>query len=166
VILIVNCFLIFWLFQKTHYSWIKLFKKFSHLNWLIILSLIFNLSTISKSSDDIKILIWNKFYIWCLIIFLFFIFKYFFLNGVYSYFFLIIMFLLPGLFVSQNCFINETQILFLSSSYIWKTFFVIIRILMIFVVFTLFAWTTSFMEINDGLEFILKPLKKINFPLK
>ncbi|MDV3164638.1 MAG: hypothetical protein Q8804_02510, partial [Pigeon pea little leaf phytoplasma] len=37
--------------------------------------------------------------------------------------------------------------------------------LLIFVVFTLFAWTTSFMEINDGLEFILKPLKKINFPL-
>ncbi|MDO8063905.1 energy-coupling factor transporter transmembrane component T [Candidatus Phytoplasma bonamiae] len=166
IILIVNCFLIFWLFQKTHYSWIKLLNKFSHLNWLIILSLIFNLSTISKSNDDIKILIWNKFYIWCLIILFFLIFKYFFLNGFYSYFFLIIMFVLPGVFVSQNWFINETQVLFLSSNYIWKTFFVIIRILMIFIVFTLFALTTSFLEINDGLEFILKPLKKINFPLE
>ncbi|MDO8053953.1 energy-coupling factor transporter transmembrane protein EcfT ['Opuntia sp.' phytoplasma] len=166
IILIVNFFLILWLLQKTNYSWVKLLKKFSHLNWLIILSLIWNLSTVSKSSDDIKIFMWNNFYIWCLITLLFFIFKYYFVNGFYSYFFLIIIFLLPRFFVSRSWFINETQILFLSSNYIWKTFFVIIRILMIFLVFALFSGTTSFMEINDGLEFILKPLKKINFPLE
>ncbi|MDO8059136.1 energy-coupling factor transporter transmembrane protein EcfT ['Crotalaria aegyptiaca' phytoplasma] len=166
IILIVNFFLIFWLLQKTNYSWVKLLKKFSHLNWLIILSLILNLSTVSKSSDDIKIFMWNNFYIWCFITLLFFIFKYYFVNSFYSYFFLIIILLLPRFFVSRSWFINETQILFLSSNYIWKTFFVIIRILMIFLVFALFSETTSFIEINDGLEFILKPLKKINFPLE
>ncbi|MDV3153702.1 MAG: energy-coupling factor transporter transmembrane component T [Candidatus Phytoplasma australasiaticum] len=166
VILIFNFFLVFWLFTKTNYSWIKLIKNISHLNWLIILSLIFNLSTMSKAYDDIKILMWDKFYIWFLIVLLFFVFKYYFLSGLYSYVFLLINFLLPSLFFSRGWFIGNIKMLFLSPNYIWKTFFVIIRILMIFLMFTLFSLTTSFMEINDGLELILKPLKKIHFPLE
>ncbi|MFW8664820.1 hypothetical protein ACOES3_03110, partial [Candidatus Phytoplasma citri] len=60
-----------------------------------------NLSTVSKSSDDIKIFMWNNFYIWCLITLLFFIFKYYFANGFYSYFFLIIIFL-RGFKINSN----------------------------------------------------------------
>ncbi|MDV3205275.1 MAG: energy-coupling factor transporter transmembrane component T [Weeping tea tree witches'-broom phytoplasma] len=148
-------------------SFIRLLKKISNFNFLIIFSLMVHLSLTRSSQHDIEICIWPIPYTLLLILIFAYILKKKINKYVYYILFFFFIFILPFLIYKLNFLApNILQIFFLKPQHLLKILSLLIRILLILILFMLFGETTSFMEMNYGLENVLRPLKKIKFPLE
>ncbi|MCQ9618685.1 MAG: Energy-coupling factor transporter transmembrane protein EcfT [Candidatus Phytoplasma pruni] len=166
---------LFFLLMHLNFSVVKMLKRISHLKFLILLSLIFHISLKEEAGRDISFQVWNVYLILFSLGVFYFVFKKIFPKNIYSFLFVIFFLAMPFLTSHLNLlkthripFIHEdyTVQLFLKKTDFLKIILIFIRILLILTVITLFNETTSFMEINDGLEIVLKPLKKLKFPLE
>jgi energy-coupling factor transport system permease protein len=166
---------LFFLLIHLNFSFIKILKRISNLKILILLSLIFHISLKGEYSENISFWLWNIYLMLFGLFVFYFVFKKIFSKKVYSLFFVIFFFLLP-FYMSYFSLLGNNKIPFTKSEYTIQLFLkktdfckiilIFIRFLLILTVITLFNETTSFMEINDGLEIVLKPLKKLKFPLE
>ncbi|WP_341266624.1 energy-coupling factor transporter transmembrane component T [Candidatus Phytoplasma fraxini] len=103
-------------------------------------------------------------------VFLYFI-SFFFIQNKYKKFYVFIMFLLmfcvPSilvvLFPDKS---NDFAHFYVEKKVFFNIFLIFFRICIFFMLNLLIIQTTSFIEINDGLEIILKPLKILKFPIE
>ncbi len=80
-------------------------------------------------------------------------------------FIIIFTFLLNILFYSGETILWEWGIFHISVEGIEKAIFIAIRLLLLIIATSLLTLTTSPMQLTDGMESLLKPLKKIKFPV-
>ncbi|TVY12330.1 energy-coupling factor transporter transmembrane component T family protein [Candidatus Phytoplasma pini] len=153
----------------------KLLKQILNLHFLVVFSLIIHLS-FKPQEKSIIFYTWKNINIF---LFLFFIILFFyppFAKKYIKYFFLLFLFLFVFLipfwiskFPNKNILSfqkNDIQKVYLQRKDILQIFLIVIRLSLIFIINIIISETTSFIEINDGLEILLKPLKKIKFPVE
>ena len=80
-------------------------------------------------------------------------------------FIIIFTFLLNIFFYTGETILWEWGILHISVQGIEKAIFIAIRLLLLIIATSLLTLTTSPMQLTDGMESLLKPLKKIKFPV-
>ncbi|MFR0367883.1 energy-coupling factor transporter transmembrane component T family protein [Candidatus Phytoplasma palmae] len=171
---------LFWLLMSINFSLKKLFYQIFNFKFLFLFSLIihssFQIPGYVNRSDYFEIYIWKNFFNLFLIFFIFFcLFCFFIKNKIYKkiywflnfFFFLILPLLIHYGYISIGFFQKiYLQSIFLKKKDLFQIFLIFIRILLLLIVNILINQTTSFIEINDGLEILLKPLKKIKFPVE
>ncbi|KND62762.1 energy-coupling factor transporter transmembrane component T [Candidatus Phytoplasma phoenicium] len=156
---------------SLNFSFFHLLQHISYLKFVIILSLIINLTTIPPSSEKfLQFKTWDisLFSFFIILLFFFIITNYFGFKKIRLVLFLFLFLFLPFLltqFAIEGMIFTTTP-LYLSHQCIFRLVLICIRIWLFIILNILMAQTTSFMEINDGLEILLKPLKKIKLPVE
>ncbi|WCA22292.1 energy-coupling factor transporter transmembrane component T family protein [Candidatus Phytoplasma oryzae] len=159
---------LFYLLFSINFSFSKLIENVSHFKFFIFFSFLIHLSLQKKSEQYLKIYIFKNTFFWFFMFFLFFLFfiKQKKTKNIYILFNLFIFIMLPFVCFINNFKIYYIQTLFLEIKDLLNIFLILIRILLILILNILISETTSFMEISDGIEIILKPLKKIGVPVE
>ncbi|WP_323847907.1 MAG: energy-coupling factor transporter transmembrane component T [Phytoplasma sp.] len=152
----------------------KLIRQIFSLKFFFFFNLWLNVNSRMINSNDLSFYIFKidtKLFTF-LIIFLYFVSFFFVKRETYKniYFFImsISFFLLPSVlgFFFEDIFFHYLTPFFFDKKVFWNIFVILFRICLFFMINLLISKTTSFIEINDGLEIILKPLKFIKFPVE
>ena len=88
-----------------------------------------------------------------------------FLKGMKPIIFIVICTALLNLFYTSGTVVWSFGILKITEEGLWKAGFMVLRILMLIACTLLLTYTTSPIALTDGLERLLRPLKKVNFPV-
>ena len=88
-----------------------------------------------------------------------------FLKGMKPVVFIVVCTAILNLFYTSGTVLWSWGILKITEEGIWKAGFMILRILMLIACTLLLTYTTSPILLTDGLEKLLRPLKKLNFPV-
>lgn len=88
-----------------------------------------------------------------------------FLKGMKPVVFIVICTAILNLFYTSGTVLWSFGILKVTQEGLWKAFFMVLRILMLIVSTLLLTYTTSPILLTNGLERLLRPLKKVNFPV-
>ena len=88
-----------------------------------------------------------------------------FLKGMKPVIFIVVCTALLNLFYTSGTVLWSFGILKLTQEGIWKAGFMVIRILLLISCTLLLTYTTSPILLTDGLERLLRPLKKVKFPV-
>ena len=88
-----------------------------------------------------------------------------FLKGMKPIIFIVICTALLNLFYTSGTVLWSFGILKITEEGLWKAGFMVLRILMLIACTLLLTYTTSPIALTDGLERLLRPLKKVNFPV-
>lgn len=88
-----------------------------------------------------------------------------FLKGMKPIIFIVICTALLNLFYTSGTVLWSFGILKITEEGLWKAGFIVLRILMLIACTLLLTYTTSPIALTDGLERLLRPLKKVNFPV-
>ena len=88
-----------------------------------------------------------------------------FLKGMKPVIFIVICTALLNLFYTSGTVLWSFGILKITEEGIWKAGFMVLRILMLIACTLLLTYTTSPILLTDGLERLLRPLKKVRFPV-
>ena len=88
-----------------------------------------------------------------------------FLKGMKPVIFIVICTALLNLFYTSGTVLWSFGILKITEEGIWKAGFMVLRILMLIACTLLLTYTTSHILLTDGLERLLRPLKKVRFPV-
>lgn len=88
-----------------------------------------------------------------------------FLKGMKPVIFIVICTALLNLFYTSGTVLWSFGILKITEEGIWKADFMVLRILMLIACTLLLTYTTSPILLTDGLERLLRPLKKVRFPV-
>lgn len=88
-----------------------------------------------------------------------------FLKGMKPIVFIVIFTAILNLFYTSGTVLWSFGILKITEEGIWKAAFMVLRILMLIACTLLLTYTTSPILLTDGLEKLLRPLKKVNFPV-
>ena len=88
-----------------------------------------------------------------------------FLKGMKPVIFIVICTALLNLFYTSGTVLWSFGILKITEAGIWKAGFMVLRILMLIACTLLLTYTTSPILLTDGLERLLRPLKKVRFPV-
>ena len=88
-----------------------------------------------------------------------------FLKGMKPVVFIVVCTAYLNLFYTSGTVLWSWGILKITEEGIWKAGFMVLRILMLIACTLLLTYTTSPILLTDGLEKLLRPLKKLNFPV-
>ena len=88
-----------------------------------------------------------------------------FLKGMKPVVFIVVCTAILNLFYTSGTVLWSWGILKITEEGIWKAGFMVLRILMLIACTLLLTYTTSHILLTDGLEKLLRPLKKLNFPV-
>lgn len=88
-----------------------------------------------------------------------------FLKGMKPVVFIVVCTAILNLFYTSGTVLWSWGILKITEEGIWKAGFMVLRILMLISCTLLLTYTTSPILLTDGLEKLLRPLKKLNFPV-
>ena len=88
-----------------------------------------------------------------------------FLKGMKPVGFIVVCTAILNLFYTSGTVLWSWGILKITEEGIWKAGFMVLRILMLIACTLLLTYTTSPILLTDGLEKLLRPLKKLNFPV-
>ena len=88
-----------------------------------------------------------------------------FLKGMKPVVFIVVCTAILNLFYTSGTVLWSWGILKITEEGIWKAGFMVLRILMLIACTLLLTYTTSPILLTDGLEKLLHPLKKLNFPV-
>lgn len=88
-----------------------------------------------------------------------------FLKGMKPVAFIVVCTAILNLFYTSGTVLWSWGILKITEEGIWKAGFMVLRILMLIACTLLLTYTTSPILLTDGLEKLLRPLKKLNFPV-
>lgn len=88
-----------------------------------------------------------------------------FLKGMKPVVFIVICTALLNLFYTDGNILWSLGFLKITEEGLWKAFFMVLRILMLITSTLLLTYTTSPILLTSGLERLLRPLKKVNFPV-
>ena len=88
-----------------------------------------------------------------------------FLKGMKPVVFIVVCTAILNLFYTSGTVLWSWGILNITEEGIWKAGFMVLRILMLIACTLLLTYTTSPILLTDGLEKLLRPLKKLNFPV-
>lgn len=88
-----------------------------------------------------------------------------FLKGMKPVVFIVVCTAILNLFYTSGTVLWSWGILKITEEGIWKAGFMVLRILMLIACTLLLTYTTSPILLTDGLEKLLRPLKKFNFPV-
>ena len=88
-----------------------------------------------------------------------------FLKGMKPVVFIVVCTAILNLFYTSGTVLWSRGILKITEEGIWKAGFMVLRILMLIACTLLLTYTTSPILLTDGLEKLLRPLKKLNFPV-
>ena len=88
-----------------------------------------------------------------------------FLKGMKPVVFIVVCTAILNLFYTSGTVLWSCGILKITEEGIWKAGFMVLRILMLIACTLLLTYTTSPILLTDGLEKLLRPLKKLNFPV-
>ena len=88
-----------------------------------------------------------------------------FLKGMKPVVFIVVCTAILNLFYTSGTVLWSWGILKITEEGIWKAGFLVLRILMLIARTLLLTYTTSPILLTDGLEKLLRPLKKLNFPV-
>lgn len=88
-----------------------------------------------------------------------------FLKGMKPVVFIVVCTAILNLFYTSGTVLWSWGILKITEEGIWKAGFMVLRILMLIACTLLLTYTTSPILLTDGLEQLLRPLKKLNFPV-
>ena len=88
-----------------------------------------------------------------------------FLKGMKPVVFIVVCTAILNLFYTSGTVLWSWGILKITEEGIWKAGFMVLRILMLIDCTLLLTYTTSPILLTDGLEKLLRPLKKLNFPV-
>lgn len=88
-----------------------------------------------------------------------------FLKGMKPVVFIVVCTAILNLFYTSGTVLWSWGILKITEEGIWKAVFMVLRILMLIACTLLLTYTTSPILLTDGLEKLLRPLKKLNFPV-
>lgn len=88
-----------------------------------------------------------------------------FLKGMKPVVFIVVCTAILNLFYTSGTVLWSWSILKITEEGIWKAGFMVLRILMLIACTLLLTYTTSPILLTDGLEKLLRPLKKLNFPV-
>ena len=88
-----------------------------------------------------------------------------FLKGMKPIIFIVICTALLNLFYTSGTVLWSFGILKITEEGLWKAGFMVLRILMLIACTLLLTYTTSPIALTDGLERLLRPLKKVHFPV-
>ena len=88
-----------------------------------------------------------------------------FLKGMKPVVFIVICTALLNLFYTDGNVLWSLGFLKITEEGLWKAFFMVLRILMLITSTLLLTYTTSPILLTSGLERLLRPLKKMNFPV-
>lgn len=88
-----------------------------------------------------------------------------FLKGMKPVLFIVVCTAILNLFYTSGTVLWSWGILKITEEGIWKAGFMVLRILMLIACTLLLTYTTSPILLTDGLEKLLRPLKKLNFPV-
>lgn len=88
-----------------------------------------------------------------------------FLKGMKPIIFIVICTALLNLFYTSGTVLWSFGILKITEEGLWKAGFMVLRILMLIACTLLLTYTTSPIALTDGLERLLRPLKKVNLPV-
>ncbi|PQP79912.1 energy-coupling factor transporter transmembrane protein EcfT [Candidatus Phytoplasma phoenicium] len=157
------------LMMSLNFSLFYLLKHLSYLKFIIILSLIVHLSTKQLFTEkSFQFNTWDiELFSFVIVFFLFFIStNYFGLKKIRWILFLFLFLFIPWLQKQIFDVSFPLRTLYLSQKYTLRLGLICLRIWLFMILNLLMAQTTSFMEINDGLEILLKPLKKLKLPVE
>lgn len=88
-----------------------------------------------------------------------------FLKGMKPVVFIVVCTAILNLFYTSGTVLWSWGILKITEEGIWKAGFIVLRILMLIACTLLLTYTTSPILLTDGLEKLLRPLKKLHFPV-
>ena len=88
-----------------------------------------------------------------------------FLKGMKPVVFIVVCTAILNLFYTSGTVLWSWGILKITEEGIWKAVFMVLRILMLIACTLLLTYTTSPILLTDGLEKLLRPLKKLHFPV-
>ncbi len=88
-----------------------------------------------------------------------------FLKGMKPVVFIVVCTAILNLFYTSGTVLWSWGILKITEEGIWKAGFMVLRILMLIACTLLLTYTTSPILLTDGMEKLLRPLKKLNFPV-
>ena len=88
-----------------------------------------------------------------------------FLKGMKPVVFIVVCTAILNLFYTSGTVLWSWGILKITEEGLWKAGFMVLRILMLIACTVLLTYTTSPILLTDGLEKLLRPLKKLNFPV-
>lgn len=88
-----------------------------------------------------------------------------FLKGMKPVVFIVVCTAILNLFYTSGTVLWSWGILKITEEGIWKAGFMVLRILMLIACTLLLTYTTSPILLTDGLEKLLRPLKRLNFPV-
>lgn len=88
-----------------------------------------------------------------------------FLKGLKPVVFIVIFTAILNLFYTSGTVLWSFGIFHITEEGIWKAIFMVFRILMLIACTLLLTYTTSPILLTDGLERLLRPLKRVNFPV-
>ena len=88
-----------------------------------------------------------------------------FLKGMKPVVFIVVCTAILNLFYTSGTVLWSWGILKITEEGIWKAGFMVLRILMLIACTLLLTYTTSPILLTDGLEMLLRPLKKLHFPV-
>lgn len=88
-----------------------------------------------------------------------------FMKGMKPVVFIVVCTAILNLFYTSGTVLWSWGILKITEEGIWKAGFMVLRILMLIACTLLLTYTTSPILLTDGLEKLLRPLKKLNFPV-
>ncbi|WP_349402017.1 ECF-type transport system, permease protein [Candidatus Phytoplasma solani] len=146
-------------------SFCSFYSKIKHLRFFFFISLLLQLNNNNtENSLSLKVVDYQPFNFAIFLACLFFYYltqKKIYFKLSYLLIILFLFFVFPTLF--NNSTLAQTTYCLKLSSFL-KIFLIMIRLIMIIMLFFLFNNITSFNEINDGLEIILSPLKKLKIP--
>ncbi len=153
-------------------TWSYFWQRIKHLRFVFIISLVINLVPLETSSCDafmqtsIPILSYdiNSFWLFSICILLYnFTKKYTPFKLSYLLLLLFCVFVIPSYFPSniQNILGCQPKKYILKTTAFLRICFIMTRLFLIMMLFFLFNKITSFIEIQDGLDIVLSPLKKL-----
>lgn len=88
-----------------------------------------------------------------------------FVKGMKPVVFIVVFTAILNLFYTDGSVLWSLGFLKITVEGIWKAFFMVLRILMLLASTLLLTYTTSPILLTSGLEHLLRPLKKVNFPV-
>lgn len=88
-----------------------------------------------------------------------------FVKGMKPVVFIVVFTAILNLFYTDGSVLWSLGFLKITEEGIWKAFFMVLRILMLLAATLLLTYTTSPLLLTSGLEGLLRPLKKVNFPV-
>ncbi|MEZ0180066.1 energy-coupling factor transporter transmembrane component T ['Camptotheca acuminata' phytoplasma] len=162
-------FIFFFLFKIVGYSFGKLIKQIAGFKFIFFFSFLLRLSTEAPSNNVLSYDFWiwdiGHAYLYILLFISLYLFSLFVLKKknyrrIYFLFLFVFFCILPSFYRSKSypVYIQKTDLFNIFLIFISLFLFLMINILM--------KEINSFVEINDGLEMFLKPLKKIKVPVE